>query len=509
MSSDRNGRRIIMSTSNWNQPDRAISRRKFAKVSMAAGAAAAFSPGSVLGFQVQEPKRKRFAIVGVGGRSYMYQRALQRTFAPYGELVGVCDLNPGRLKLAQQSAERNGQTLPPAFEARDFDRMVAETKPETVIVTTVDGYHHQYIVRALELGCDAITEKPMTTDVEKCRQIVEAQQKTGRKCTVTFNYRYSPPRTQVKDLLMSGEIGQVLSVDFHWMLNTLHGADYFRRWHSDKNLSGGLMVHKASHHWDLVNWWLSDVPAAVQASGKREFYTPTMAKRLGLESHHERCHTCPEKEQCGFALDLAGNPQFKSLYLDNEQYDGYLRDRCVFRPDINIEDTMNVLVAYYGGATLCYSLNAFNAWEGYTVTFNGTKGRLEHKMEEQVYVFGDGTTPGAVKREGTYIRLYPLREPAYEVEVWKGEGGHGGGDDVMLNDIFNPNPEPDKYLRAADQRAGAYSMLVGAAANECFVSGRTVKIKDLLPNLASPDYPAMPGETDAVPMPKAGARRRT
>ena len=77
---------------------------------------------------------------------------------------------------------------------------------------------------------------------------------------MTFNYRYSPPRTQVKDLLMSGVIGDILSVDFHWMLDTHHGADYFRRWHRNKQNSGGLMVHKATHHFDLVNWWLSSVP---------------------------------------------------------------------------------------------------------------------------------------------------------------------------------------------------------------------------------------------------------
>jgi predicted dehydrogenase len=77
--------------------------------------------------------------------------------------------------------------------------------------------------------------------------------RTGRNCRVTFNYRYSPPRTQVKDLLMAGTIGDVLSVDFHWMLNTLHGADYFRRWHSRKEFSNGLMCHKATHHFDLVN----------------------------------------------------------------------------------------------------------------------------------------------------------------------------------------------------------------------------------------------------------------
>ena len=85
-----------------------------------------------------------------------------------------------------------------------------------------------------------------------------------------------------------GAIGEVLSVDFHWMLNTHHGADYFRRWHSQKRFSGGLMVHKATHHFDLVNWWLSAVPTAVFAKGDRKFYTPETADRYGLRNRGDR-----------------------------------------------------------------------------------------------------------------------------------------------------------------------------------------------------------------------------
>ncbi|MCS7338957.1 MAG: Gfo/Idh/MocA family oxidoreductase, partial [Verrucomicrobiae bacterium] len=379
--------------------------------------------------------------------------------------------------------------------------MIRETRPDTVIVTTKDSAHDAYIVRAMELGCDVITEKPMTIDEKKCRAILNAVRKTGRRCRVTFNYRYSPPRTQIKELLMSGVIGEVLSVDFQWLLNTHHGADYFRRWHSQKAESGGLLVHKATHHFDLVNWWLSAVPVSVMATGKREFYTPKMAKRLGLQSHHERCLTCPEKQKCTFCLDLTANKNLKELYLDNEKYDGYFRDRCVFRPDIDIEDTMNVLVTYDTGTTLCYTLNAFNAWEGYTIRFNGTKGQIEHGMQEQVYISGDGTAPGTIKAGSTYIRIYPLRGSPYEVEVWKGEGAHGGGDKVMLDDLFLPEKPADKYLRAADHRSGAWSILTGVAANKSIVTGRAVKIAELVSNIGLPEYPPMPTRDDPLPMP--------
>lgn len=486
---------------------RDLSRREFIANTAIAGTALLAAPtllaqSSSAPAATSAPRKKRYALVGVGGRSGMFRDAVMKTYADHCEMVGFCDINLGRLQLAQRKARDSANVAVPIYEAKDFDRMVREQKPDVVIVTTKDSMHDKYVIRAMELGCDAMTEKPMTTDEDKCRNILKTQRKTGKKCIVTFNYRYSPHRTQVKDLLMSGIIGDVLSVDFTWLLDTMHGADYFRRWHSNKVNSGGLMVHKSTHHFDLVNWWLSAVPVTVQANGKREFYTPQMAKRLGLNSHHERCHTCPEKDKCTFFLDIADRASFRDLYFDNEKYDGYFRDKCVFRPDIDIEDTMNVIVKYNTGATLSYTLNAFNAWEGYRMAFNGTKGRLEHGVQEKVYVFGDGSTPGAIAKEGTYIKIFPMRAPAYEVELWPaGSGGHGGGDKLMLDDLFLPEKRADKYLRAADQRAGAYSILTGAAANHAMRTGKTVKIADLVRDIGMPDYTPMPSHTDPVPMP--------
>jgi hypothetical protein len=172
-------------------------------------------------------------------------------------------------------------------------------------------------------------------------------------------------------------------------------------------------------------------------------------------------------------------PELKALYLDHESHDGYYRDRCVFRPDIDIEDTMSAIVGYDSGATLSYSLNAFSAWEGYRIAFNGTRGRLEHEMVEQSYVAGTNTIQGGAIPEGVRIRLIPLRGAVREIEPWSASGGHGGGDDAMLNDLFGVSG-PDRYGRTSDERAGAASMLIGAAANRCFQTGQCVRIADLL-----------------------------
>jgi predicted dehydrogenase len=420
-------------------------------------------------------------------------------------MVGFCDTNPGRLKQRVDWAAEKGATVP-GYAAEDFARMVKETKPDCVIVTTKDCHHDEYICAAMELGCDAITEKPLTTDDEKCRRIVETQRKTGKKCVVTFNYRYSPPRTQIKDVLMSGLIGEVLSVDFNWLLDTRHGADYFRRWHRNKENSGGLMVHKATHHFDAVNWWLSTVPQTVFALGGRRFYTPKTADRYGLTNRSERCLDCAEKEKCAFSLDIAGNEHLRTLYLDHEQYDGYFRDRCVFSDKIDIEDTMELAVQYDNGVRMSYSLNAFMPWEGYNIAFNGSKGRLEQKCQETVYISGDGSIPGELIPEGTTLKVFPHFGAPYALEVWKGEGGHGGGDERLLDDLFHPNPPADKYLHAADYRAGAYSILVGVAANQSIKTGQPVRISALVPDLPHPDYPPMPSPDAPLPMGKRTAR---
>ena len=119
----------------------------------------------------------------------------------------------------------------------------------------------------MERGVDVMTEKPMVIDEAQCRAVLDAEKKTGRKVVVTHNYRYAPKHQKIKELLMGGEIGKITSVDFNWFLDTSHGADYFRRWHRLRSKSGSLWVHKASHHFDLINWWIDGEPVEVSALG--------------------------------------------------------------------------------------------------------------------------------------------------------------------------------------------------------------------------------------------------
>ncbi|KAI1384167.1 NAD-binding Rossmann fold oxidoreductase family protein [Hypoxylon trugodes] len=426
--------------------------------------------------------RKKYAIVGTGGRSIFFYTAIARDYSSTSVIVGLCDVNQTRLNYANSKLESLGHSSVPTYLATDFDRMIAETKPDEVIVTTIDRTHNIYITRALDLGCNVVTEKPMTIDAPRCQSIFDAVSRNPKqRVRVTFNYRYAPHNTKVYELLHSGAIGKVTSVHFEWMLNTSHGADYFRRWHRDKRNSGGLLVHKSTHHFDLVNFWLRTRPATVYAQGDLKFYGKENAELRGVppSAFYTRANGSEAARKDPFALHLEDHPQLKAMYLDAEHEDAYYRDQSVFGDGISIEDTMNLLVRYRNGAVLTYSLTAYAPWEGFRVSFNGTGGRLEMEVVENSYVNSGGDQAAEGSLERRTITLRKLFEKPQEIEIDDGVGAHGGGDTVLLNDLFG-EPTTDEYMRAASHVDGALSILTGIAANRSIATGKVVNVDDVL-----------------------------
>ncbi len=422
---------------------------------------------------------KTYALVGTGGRARMFYEAILGQHREQSRLLALCDTNQVRMDFTNKVLveELSGQAVP-TYKAADFDKMIAEQKPDTIIVTSIDRTHHHYIIAALEAGCDVITEKPMTTDPEKCQAILDAVERTGKQVRVTFNYRYAPHNSALRELIAEGAIGTVTSVHFEWLLDTRHGADYFRRWHRDKRNSGGLMVHKSTHHFDLVNFWLGTQPDTVFAMGDLKFYGRANAEERGVFTPYTRTTGVEAAKDDPFAIDLTANPVQKGLYWDGEKEDGYQRDQNVFGDGISIEDTMNVMVRYANKAVMTYSLYAYAPWEGFNVAINGTGGRLELTVHENSYInAGAGSeTEGSAK--GVKLYHFPLHGEPRVVPVQHGEGGHGGGDKIMLEEIFgNAAPRPGY---GANHRDGALSILTGIAANQSFDTGLPVIVKTLV-----------------------------
>lgn len=451
------------------------SRRKFlTSISMLA----AYSAFPIGAFDFSTEKKLRISLVGTGirGTSFWGKRLVDE-YSDILEFVGLCDINPGRLAYAKNYIGTNCPTFV------DFDEMLKNTKPDLVIVTTHDASHHQFIIKGLEFGVDVLTEKPLTTDETKAQAILNAERKSGKKLIVGFNYRWSPYSTKIKEILDSKTIGDITSVDFHWYLNTYHGASYFRRWHGEKEKSNSLWVHKSTHHFDLLNWWLDSDPSEVFAYGDLEFYGANGPFR------GKNCRSCEHKNKCDFHFDITKDQRLMDLYVANENHDGYIRDNCLFRKDIDIYDKMSAQIKYANNVTVNYSLTTYSPFEGWRLAFNGTKGRVEASLD---IPYHKDTNINQAEMHAKEMEQSALEEAKLETvivhKVWEDhenivvpveKNGHGGGDKRLHDKVFKTPNIPDEYNRAAGSRDGVMSAIIGIAARKSIEMGKPVKISDL------------------------------
>ncbi|MCP3929080.1 MAG: Gfo/Idh/MocA family oxidoreductase [Bacteroidetes bacterium] len=440
---------------------------------LAAGSAIA-CPALNFGMQ----KKLKVTLVGTGVRGISFWgRRLVEQYSEILEFVGLCDINPGRLAFAKEFMKVNC----PLYA--DFDKMITETQPDLIIVTTKDSTHHEFIIKGLDRGCDVLTEKPLTTDEQKCQAILDAEHRSNKNLIVGFNYRWSPYMTKIKELLAENAIGKVTSVDFHWYLNTYHGASYFRRWHGLREAGGTLWVHKATHHFDLLNWWLDSDPEEVFAYGDLEHYGSNGPFR------GDKCRTCSHKKECKYYWDITKSEHYMKLYVENEHHDGYIRDNCLFRPEVNIYDKMSAQIKYANGVITNYSLTTYSPFEGWRIAFNGMDGRIEAWLDipwmESDKLEQDALH--ALEMDQTKKKAL-VTKPVILHNLWKehetqivsyDRKGHGGGDGRLQDKIFANPQNPDPLKHAAGVRDGAMSILIGVAARKSIESGRPVRIAEL------------------------------
>ncbi len=451
-------------------------RRQFLKSVSMLSAYSAF-PLSAFSFGKKDKLRVTLVGTGIRGSSFWGKRLVDE-YSEILEFVGLCDNNPGRLEYSKNYIGANCKTY------TDFNLMLNQQNPDLIIVTTVDSTHHQFIIKGLESGYDVLTEKPLTTDETKAQAILDAERKSGRNLIVGFNYRWSPYATKIKELLANNTIGKITSVDFHWYLNTYHGASYFRRWHGYKDKGGSLWVHKATHHFDLLNWWLDSDPEEVFALGDLEHYGKNGPFR------GSNCRSCEFKDKCDYYFDINKDKRLMDLYVNNEQYDGYIRDHCLFSEDIDIYDKMSAQIKYANNVSVNYSLTTYSPFEGWRIAFNGTEGRIEASLDipynkkvaiNQEEMHALEMAQNAIEDidiESIIVHKLWKKHDTIKVEMEK--GGHGGGDTRLQHKIFiSPNTK-DQFDRSAGIRDGLMSIMVGIAARNSVETNKPIKIKDLI-----------------------------
>lgn len=403
---------------------------------------------------------KRYVIVGASFRCYtMFVENMVGNKEIDSVLTAVYDPNRIRCEVFKKRIGEDFKIYD------DFDVMLDTEKPDGVIVATIDKVHHEYIIRALNKGCDVVTEKPITNTYKKCLAIRKAEKKSGKKVTVTFNCRFIPYMVKMKEIVKAGTIGKILSINYDYRLNHWHGGDYFKRWHRMMDNSGGMLVHKSTHHFDVVNWLLEDEPVSVAAFGNKLYYgNPS-------KSFAARCKDCPKKDEC-LSYKSQTVELDEELYFNAESQDGYIRDKCCYSPDSDIYDNMVVNVKYNKGTLLAYSLNLFSPIESFRLSITGEKGTLIYDTLKSYPEFKD-----------KYVFEYTDENSNVEyITADKVEGRHYGGDPLLINMVFGKDV-PDPLGQQAGSFAGLTSALIGISANDSISSGKIIDIKKRLNKL--------------------------
>ncbi|WP_427892346.1 Gfo/Idh/MocA family protein [Kribbella sp. GL6] len=380
----------------------------------------------------------------------------------YAEVVAIVDTDADRV------AEFNASLETPIPYFADYDEMLKTVVPDAVIVTSPDHTHAGYILGALRHDIDVITEKPMVTTAAEAREVLEAERASSGSVQVTHNFRYVAAHRKVKRLIQTGTIGRVTRVVMDYHVDLRHGASYFLRWNRRRELSGGLQVHKSSHHFDLLNWWIGEAPTEIFGYGALNYY--------GASSPHRS----PRAEDPYF-LAQQGSGVFPDdsdvrSGLFGLHYPGqYPADRplYIYDDEIDIEDTYSAVARYPGGAMLTYSIDFSSTWEGFRLSVAGTHGSID--------LLHGRSVDGAALPDSDRIRVAELFGPARVVEVAAEQGGHGGADPRMRHDLFaGPSPESVELGLLATSTEAAYAVAMGDALIQSFTTHRPVNLPTLL-----------------------------
>jgi hypothetical protein len=278
-----------------------------------------------------------------------------------------------------------------------------------------------------------------------------------------------------------------------------HGGSYFRRWHGQMDQSGGLLITKATHHFDLVNWWIGDRPKQVFAQCRLNRFGAAHSP-FGSD-HGTRCRDCHQAKHCHMFQQIDPQQRSAELGYHVKQVHDYAGDQCVWRPEIDIYDTHALTVEYANGCLLSYSLNATAPYEGWNMVVNGSLGRLEVAVEDakptmdwqsHFVILKHGPGVQQLPKDKYYvtnwpaeyqIHVLPIDQVAYTVKVPNILEGHGGGDRKIMHTAYAPIDQQitdDPLHTKASAIDGARSMAIGAAANLSTQLHRSVEIEEIL-----------------------------
>jgi len=389
----------------------------------------------------------KVAVIGMGGRGAWAAKTVHES--DRYELVALCDEK--RKKADRVASELDDPGLK-VFDSHE--KCLADGDFDAVIIATDDSRHAEVAVAALEAGKFVFVEKPLDITWEKCKAVIDADEKAGGKTFVGFNLRHAPVYSTIRRMIDEGRIGRVLTIEADEFY--VGGRTYFRRWNRLRSRGGGLWITKGCHDFDIMYWMARSEPVAVSAFSALTFYKPRPDAPLYCLDCEEK-FTCPDSHYKG--KDPESLPKEADIAPDREQ--SGVSDLCLWNSDKDTFDHGSAVIRFAGEATACYTCNVVASFSNRQLRVSGTEGCLEGDLHAQ---------------EVVYRKRYSDEEERIDVSA-EARGGHGGAD-LNIIDAFA------EFVRGKDvpvvrPREAAVSIAMGLAARLSADEGRVVALDEI------------------------------
>ncbi len=202
-------------------------------------------------------KKIRMGFIGVGAMGSSHLELFHHQCAKQAEAVALCANNTERLRRAQKIA--------PDTELFKNELALIKSDLDAVVISSPNFTHVPLALEAIKAGKHVFLEKPVGVTTAECRKLLRASQKSDRILMIGHELRYSPYFAKIKQLIDKGAVGVPQMAWCKEFRGPFQPKS--RNWIQDRRKSGGCLVDKNCHHFDLMNWWLNSRPKRVSAFG--------------------------------------------------------------------------------------------------------------------------------------------------------------------------------------------------------------------------------------------------
>lgn len=391
-------------------------------------------------------KKHKIGIIGAGMRTmFLMNEILKRDEL---EVVAVSDISQHSM---DQICSRYDKEWDKYLNYKD---LLAREDIEAVIIVSPDYTHEEQAIAAFEAGKHVFLEKPIATTLEGGQKVLEARDKSGKTLLIGFVLRYNKAYKKMKELIASGIIGELKT---GWVLHSVGaGSDwYFHDWHGIMENTGGLLLQKGSHDFDIINWVVDSKIKKMAAFGSQDFFG-------GNKPNDLVCQNCEDKNKCSEAIQDKIISWKRPDGNQTEVLYNQWRNQCAYREEVDVLDNHQVILEYENGVKVSYLECHYTPDDNREYIFIGTKGKLK---------LDDANDLITVQLRNS---MYDRKEKITYENLQSSEG-HGGGDKYILDDFvqaLRTGVQPN-----AGGEAGYLAIEAGLEAHRAIRDGEVINIR--------------------------------